>query len=76
MANYFVKTNAQMTTERITPNIENYTTGVMAIDEINSNVAVQGKPIAMMGNISFEQKGQVVGMRVEPISRQKKLNRR
>jgi len=76
LANYFVKTNAQPTTERITPNIENYTTGVMAIDETNSNVAVQGKPIPTMENISFEQKGQVVGMRVDPISRQKKLNRR
>ena len=76
LANYFTKADAQPTMEAMTPKIKNYTTGVMAIDETNSNVAVQRKPIATMGNISVEQKGEFVGTRVEPISRQKKLNRR
>ncbi len=78
LANYFAKAIEQPTMGAITPNIKNYAMGEMAIDETNSNVAVQGKPIAMMGNFSIEQKGEVVGMRVEPISQQnqKKKQRR
>lgn len=70
LANYFAKSITQPTMGTMTPNIKNYTTDEMTIDETNSNVAVQGKPIAMMGNFSIEQKGEVIGMRVEPISRQ------
>lgn len=76
LASYFAKASAQPTKGAITPKIENYTMRDMTIDETNSNVAVQGKPIATMGNISVEQKGEFVGMRVEPSFRQKKLNRR
>ena len=76
LANYFAKTNAQSTIGAMTPNIENYTMGDMMIDETSSNTAVRGKPIAVMGNIAVEQKGEFVGMRIEPIARQKKLNRR
>ena len=76
LANYFAKASAQPTMGAITPKIENYTMGDMAIDKMNSNFAVQGKPIATMGNITVKQKGEFVGMRVEPISQQKKLNRR
>ncbi len=77
LANYFSKISTQPTMGTMTPKIEHNTMGVMAIDETNSNVVVQGKPIATMGNISVEQKGEfIVGMRDEPISRQKKLNRR
>ncbi len=74
LANYFTRTSSQPTMGTMTPNIEKYTMGDMAIDDTNSNIAIQGKPIATMGNISIEQKGEFVGMRVAPVSRQTRKN--
>ena len=71
LANYFVKSSEQPTMGTMRPNIRNYTMGEMAIEESNANTVVMGKPIATMGNFSIEQKGAVVGMRAEPILRQR-----
>jgi len=76
LTNYFAKSSEPQIMGMMLPKIENTTMGEVAIGETNSNVAVQDEPIATMGNILLEEKGEVVGMRVESISRQKKLNRR
>lgn len=55
LANYFAKSEPENhTIGMLTPKIENTTMGKIAIDE-NSNIAVQEKPIMMMGNISPEE---------------------
>lgn len=49
LANYFAESSEQQMMGEIAPEIKNTTMGVMAIE--NSNVAVQEKPIPMMGNV-------------------------
>lgn len=49
LTNYFAKSGEQHTMGTMMPKIENTTMGKVAVDETNSNVAVQGEPIATMG---------------------------
>jgi hypothetical protein len=52
LTKYFAKSNEQHTMGMMLPKIENTTIGEVAIDD-NSNVAVQEKPVAIMGNFSM-----------------------
>jgi hypothetical protein len=55
VSNYFAKSGGQQTMGTMMPITKNMTMGEVAIDETNSNVAVQGKPIATMGNFTVPQ---------------------
>ena len=64
LANYSFKYNEPSAMGQISPRIENYTMGDIAIDDTEENVPVMGKPIMTMGAVSIEQKGEfVVGRR-------------
>lgn len=69
LANYFAKSETENhTMGMITPKIENSTTGKIAVDE-NSNIAVQEKPIIMMGNISPEEFTRTEPSKIDKIKR-------
>lgn len=53
LANYFAKSSEQPTMGKVSI-LENSTMGETAVEEINSNVAVQGEPVMTMGNVSIE----------------------
>lgn len=74
LANYSFKNNESSAMGIMTPHIKSHTMGDVAIDDSNANVAVQGKPIAMMGNFSIEQKREFLGEREAPRNRQNRNN--
>jgi uncharacterized Zn-binding protein involved in type VI secretion len=69
LANYFAKTSEPQMMGTMSPIIESPTTGEIDFEETNSNVAVQGKPIAMMGNVA------VVGEMYQPKGKVSDFNR-
>lgn len=60
LVNYFANSDEQFTTGQMSPQTERYGTGKVSIKE-DSNVAVQGKPIATMGNVAYGNEA-TVGM--------------
>ncbi len=62
LANYFAKSAEQLAAGQMSTQIERFNMSEAAIKE-NSNAAVQGKPIATMGNIAFRDEA-TVGMLV------------
>lgn len=69
LANYFTKASEPQIMGAIYSGIERQpTTGAIDFEETNSNVPVQGKPIATMGNVA------VVGRMVEPRSKTSNFN--
>ena len=70
LANYFAKSERENhTIGAIAPEIENTTMGKIAIDE-NSNIAVQEKPVVMMGNIAPEEFTKQKTSKIDKIKRQ------
>jgi len=54
LANYFAESSEPQIMEQISYEAENLKMGEIAVEEINSNVAVLEEPIATMGNVSIK----------------------